>query len=68
LGAGWGQHPSLAQVVAPPRTGLWRAPQKVNDVSTLKKKWEEVFFWAAALAIFIFSGGVLIFATHFRWA
>jgi hypothetical protein len=36
-------------------------------VSALKKKWEEVLFWAVALAIFIFAGGVMIFTNHFRW-
>jgi hypothetical protein len=29
--------------------------------------WEEVLFWAVALAIFIFAGGVMIFTSHFRW-
>jgi hypothetical protein len=38
----------------------------VNEVSALKKKWDEVLFWAVALAVFIFAGGVMIFTSHFR--
>jgi hypothetical protein len=28
--------------------------------------WEEALFWGAAIAIFIFAGGVMIYTSHFH--
>jgi hypothetical protein len=37
------------------------------SMAASNKVWEEIFFWGAAIAIFIFAGGVMILTSHLRY-